>query len=63
MRKEWERSSKGNEYKKIKNHIIVLFYDKKTNKFTYSIDGKYSKKWFDTRSEALNAIFDVVSNY
>lgn len=63
MRKEWSISSRGNEYKKIKNRIIVLFYDNKTNKVTYSIDGRYSKKWFDTRNEALNAIFDIISSY
>lgn len=61
-KKQWKRSSKGNEYLKIKNHLIVLFHLKKSNKWNFSIDNIFNKKSYKTREECLEAIFNALED-
>lgn len=58
LKKTWKRSARGHEYLKIKNHLIVIFHYLDTNKWSYSIDNEFSKKYFHSRNEVIEAIFE-----
>lgn len=60
LKKKWKRSVRGHEYLKMKNHIIVLFHFRDSNKWNFSIDGEYNKSSFATRSQAILATFDAI---
>lgn len=61
-KKQWKRSSKGNEYLKIKNHLIVLFHFRDSDKWNFSIDNVFNKKAYKTHEECLEAIFNALEN-
>ncbi|MCQ2610538.1 MAG: UvrD-helicase domain-containing protein [Treponema sp.] len=58
--KSWKRSSKGHEYLKIKNHLIVLFHFKDTGKWKFSIDNQFNKTACNSREECLELIFETL---
>lgn len=60
IKKKWKRSAKGNEYLKMKNHLIVLYCFRTTGKYNFSIDGNFNKQSYNTRSECIMAIFDAL---
>lgn len=62
-RKKWKLSKNGNEYLKIKNHIIVLFYYQKTGKWGFALDGKFSEQSFNSRNECLEAVFSSLEEF
>ena len=55
--KDWKQSHKGNDYYNFEEHLLVIFIDKKTNKFKYTIDSVFSLKSYQYMSEAKGAIF------
>ncbi len=55
--KEWKQSQKGNDYYKFEDHLLVIFRDKKTNRFKYKIDETFGLKSYHYLSEAKAAIF------
>lgn len=57
IKKKWKRSSRGHEYLKFKNHIIVIFYFRDSDKWKFSIDNVFNKKTFKTREECIEGIF------
>lgn len=59
-RKKWKCSSRGNEYLKIKNHLIVLFHFRDSDKWNFSIDNVFNKKAYKTREECIEGIFNVL---
>lgn len=58
--KDWKQSQKGNSYYKFEGHLLVVFRDKKTNKFKFTIDGKFGLKSYQYLSEAKGAIFNTI---
>lgn len=55
--KEWKQSQKGNDYYKFEDHLLVIFRDKKTNRFKYKIEETFGLKSYQYLSEAKEAIF------
>ncbi len=58
--RKWKTSKNNNSYIKIKDHLIVLYYNKNYNNWKYSIDNEFCKEVFATRDEAMNAAFEVL---
>lgn len=59
-KKKWKRSSKGHEYLKIKNHLIVIFHFKDSNKWKFSIDNQFYKSTYNSRNECIEGIFNAL---
>lgn len=59
-KKKWKCSSRGNEYLKIKNHLIVLFHFFDSDKWNFSIDNVFNKKAYATRDECIEGIFNAL---
>ena len=59
--KKWKKSYAGNEYLRIKGHVIVIFRD--FNTYGYSIDGKYSINSYKSRDDLIDYIFEVVDEF
>ena len=60
LKKRWKRSARGHEYLKMKEHVIVLFHFRDSNKWNFSIDGMYNKGSFATRSQTILAAFEAI---
>ena len=58
LRKEWKLSLKGNKYIKFNNHIIVLYYNPKNNKYNFSVDNVFDNEGYSTEKEAKLAAFN-----
>ena len=61
-KKKWKRSSKGNEYLKWKNHLIVMYCFKNSGKYNFAIDSEFNKQAYNTRSECIIAIFNALES-
>ena len=61
-KKKWKCSSRGNEYLKIKNHLIVLFHFRDSDKWNFSIDNVFNKKAYKTRDECIEGIFNALED-
>lgn len=59
-KRTWKKSGRGNEYLKIKNHIIVLFHFRDSDKWKYSIDNQFCKKSYNSRNEVIEAVFEAL---
>lgn len=57
-KREWKKSARGNEYLKLKNHLIVLFLN--SNKWRFSIDNKLSADTYSTRTACIEAVFSAL---
>ncbi len=55
---KWKRSKGGNDYKKVNDHVIVLFKNKDKGTWKYSIDSRFCKEAFKTREKAICAAFE-----
>ena len=60
IKRKWKTSKNGNQYLKIKDHIIVLYKQKNKSGWKYSIDSKFCGTVFTSREEALNAAFEAL---
>ncbi len=58
--RKWKTSKNNNSYIKIKDHLIVLCYNKKHDNRNYSIDNEFCKEVFETRNEAMDAAFEAL---
>lgn len=59
-KKQWRRSAKGHEFLKIKNHLIVIFHFKDTNKWKFALDNSFSKTAYNSRNDCIEAIFNTL---
>lgn len=59
--RKWKRSKNGNEYLKIKDHIVVLLY--RNGDWSYSVDSEFSKESYSTREAALTAVFEIIDKF
>ncbi len=59
-KKKWKCSAKGHEYLKIKNHLIVIFHFKDSNKWKFSIDNQFNKTAYNSRNDCIEGIFNAL---
>ncbi len=58
--RQWKTSRNGSRYIKIKNHIIVLFYDSREGTWKYALDRTFCQEAFRTAEEAMDAAFEAL---
>ncbi|MCC8360613.1 hypothetical protein [Salinimicrobium sediminilitoris] len=63
LRKEWKASKNGNLFVKVKDHLVVIFRDKRTKKFRCKIGEFYGKKQFETIKLAKLAAFEGIEYF
>jgi len=60
LRREWKQSKNNNRYLKIKDHLLVLYYNDRQHHWKYSLDNVFCNQTFDTQEEAINAAFEAL---
>ena len=58
--KKWNMSKNNNQYKKVKDHLIVLYYNSVYKNWKYSLDNVFCKEVFETKDEAMEAAFEAL---
>lgn len=59
LKRRWRRSAKGNSFINADGHNLVVFPNKfNPDKFSFGIDGKFSRRLYDSESAAKLAMFD-----
>ena len=56
--RQWKTSKNSNSYIKIKDHLVVLYYNKNYNNWKYSLDNQFCPEIYSTREEAIDAAFE-----
>ena len=59
-RRKWKRSARGNEYLKIKDHVIVILHYMYPKKWKFALDNVSNEKNFNTREECVEAAFNAL---
>ena len=59
-KKKWKISKNNNKYIKVKEHLIVLYFNSNYNNWKYSIDNAFCVEVFKTEEEAKDAAFEVL---
>lgn len=58
--RHWKTSKNSNSYLKIKDHLVVLYYNKNYNNWKYSLDNQFCPEIYPTREEAIDAAFEAL---
>ena len=58
--RHWKTSKNSNSYLKIKDHLVVLYYNKNYNNWKYSLDNQFCPEIYSTREEAIDAAFEAL---
>ena len=58
--RQWKTSKNSNSYIKIKDHLVVLYHNKKYNTWKYSLDNVFCPEIYPTREEAMDAAFEAL---
>lgn len=58
--RHWKTSKNSNSYIKIKDHLVVLYYNKNYNNWKYSLDNQFCPEVYPTREEAIDAAFEAL---
>ena len=58
--RHWKTSKNSNSYLKIKDHLVVLYHNKKLNNWKYSLDNQFCPEVYPTREEAIDAAFEAL---
>lgn len=58
LTRDWRVSQNGNIFLNVNGSNIVIFRDKRTNKFKVKIDEVFGRKFFDSLSKAKIAAFN-----
>ena len=59
IRRQWKRSKNGNEYLKIRGHVLVLYKLKNSGGWKYAIDSVFAHEMFNSRENAVLAAFQA----
>ena len=59
IRRQWKRSKNGNEYLRIRGHVLVLYKLKNGGGWKYAIDSAFANELFNTRENAIMAAFQA----
>ena len=60
MTRPWKTSKNSNSYIKVKDHLVVLYHNKKLNNWKYSLDNVFCPEVFASREEAMDAAFEAL---
>ena len=60
MKRKWKISKNNNKYIKIKEHLIILYYNEKSKSWKYSLDNVFCSESFKTSDEAADASFEAL---
>jgi hypothetical protein len=63
VKKAWKISKNGNHYLKVEEHHLLIYIDKKINKYKCKIDEQFGKKSFENIEQAKIAIFNGIEYY
>ena len=58
--RKWKNSKNNNPFIKIKDHLIVLYYNKIYNNWKYSLDNVFCVEVYETKDAAMNAAFEAL---
>lgn len=58
--RQWKTSKNSNSYLKIKDHLVVLYHNKKYDTWKYSLDNVFCPEIYPTREEAMDAAFEAL---
>ena len=58
--RQWKTSKNSNSYIKIKDHLVVLYHNKKYDTWKYSLDNVFCPEIYPTREEAMDAAFEAL---
>lgn len=58
--RQWKTSKNSNSYIKIKDHLVVLYHNKKYDTWKYSLDNVFCPEVYATREEAMDAAFEAL---
>ncbi len=61
LTRKWKRSKNGNEYIKIKDHIVVLLF--RNSNWKFAIDSEFSKESYPSREKALYGAFEIIDKF
>lgn len=59
-KRKWKTSKNNNSFIKIKDHLIVLYFNKKYNNWKYSLDNVFCPEVYISRDEAMDAAFEAL---
>lgn len=57
-KRKWKQSKNNNSYIKIKDHLIVLYYNAKYNNWKYSLDNQFCVEVYKDKESAMDAAFE-----
>ncbi|MED9969638.1 MAG: 3'-5' exonuclease [Ruminococcus sp.] len=60
MKRKWKTSKNGNQYLKIKDHIIVVYLKSDGVRWSYSLDSKFCYRVFVSREKAISDAFEAL---
>ncbi len=60
--RKWKTSKNNNSYIKVKDHLIVLYYNPKHNNWKYSLDNVFCPEVYLTKDEAVDAAFEALES-
>ena len=58
--RQWKISKNSNSYIKVKDHLVVLYHNKKYDTWKYSLDNVFCPEIYPTREEAMDAAFEAL---
>ena len=58
--RQWKTSKNSNSYIKIKDHLVVLYHNKKYDTWKYSLDNVFCPEIYPTREETMDAAFEAL---
>ena len=58
--RHWKTSKNSNSYLKVRDHLVVLYYNKNYNNWKYSLDNQFCPEIYSTREEAIDAAFEAL---
>ena len=59
-KRKWRTSGKGNRFIKINNHVLVLYKNPGSGRWSFAVDGVFSNNDYYSEDEMLNAAFDEI---
>lgn len=59
-KRKWKQSKNNNSYIKIKDHLIVLYYNAKYNNWKYSLDNQFCVEVYKDKESAMDAAFEAL---
>jgi len=59
-KRKWKISKNNNRYIKIRDHLVVLYYNQKYDNWKYSLDNAFCPEVYKTKEEVVDAVFEAL---